>query len=77
MMRGGDGLSHAPSSSSVRVGKFGLGLISLLLFDPFLSQLSSAYDGYREGYLSEFLPGSPEDARGLPNLPLVTDTNRY
>ena len=76
-MRDGGSLSHAPSSSSVRVGKFGLGLVSLLLFDPFLSQPSGAYDGYREGYLSEFLPGSPEDARGLPNLPFVTDTNRY
>lgn len=36
------------------------------------------YDLYQEGYYNvEKRPGSDSDPRGMPNLPLYTDTNRY
>lgn len=35
-------------------------------------------DGFREGYLNDFLPGNPiYDTRNLPNVPFTTDTNRF
>ena len=65
--------STAPSSSSSRSVSFPyrLALISMLAFT------SKAYDGYREGYFADYLPGADEDERGMPNMPLTTDTNRY
>lgn len=49
-----------------------LSFVISLLFSPLYG-----YDGYREGYLNDFLPGAVEDERQLPNLPLTTDTNRF
>ena len=69
--------SSNSASSSSSSSSFSFFLHYRITLVTFLFFTCSAYDGYREGYFSNFLPGSEEDERGIPNIPLRTDTNRY
>jgi hypothetical protein len=42
-----------------------------------LIPLLGAYEVYWDEYANDFLPGSKEDERGVPNVPFTTSTNRY
>ena len=65
------------TSSSITPSSSSFSLCYRFACISFMFLTSYAYDGYREGYFSDFLPGSEDDERGMPNLPLRTDTNRY
>jgi hypothetical protein len=42
-----------------------------------LVTLTLSDDLIRQGFFNDFLPGSLEDERGIPNLPFFTETNRF
>ena len=58
--------------------KFILNKLFIVFIFYFNSEIN-CYDGFREGYFNEYLPGSTYNANASsrPNIPLITDTNRY
>ena len=50
-----------------------------IVFILYFNSEINCYDGFREGYFNEYLPGSAynSNASSRPNIPLMTDTNRY
>jgi hypothetical protein len=51
-------------------------MLAKLALGTALVARSEAYSVYNDEYVNEKLPGHPDDARGMPNLPFTVDANR-
>eukprot|EP00613_Pedinella_sp_CCMP2098_P013360 CAMPEP_0171763576 /NCGR_PEP_ID=MMETSP0991-20121206/49408_1 /TAXON_ID=483369 /ORGANISM="non described non described, Strain CCMP2098" /LENGTH=349 /DNA_ID=CAMNT_0012367405 /DNA_START=6 /DNA_END=1055 /DNA_ORIENTATION=- len=48
----------------------------IIVFGLLLSSASHGYQVYDDEYANTKLPGNPDDARRMPNMPFTVDTNR-